>query len=259
MSTPRTPWGELPSGPPDRDAQPASLPGLPEYPRPPVGTEEGVAPERPHMTTADVRALRRERPARAGIGVRWLIAAAFALLLAWWWQRPAWPDRIRLPEPEQTAVEAEAIELRGATLRPLARFDISGVVVGRERYVLGRESTYAPFDVGLVWGVAAEPDMFRVIRYSQSARFLWWRARSPLPVSEDELNRAMANIHAIPATRQVRRRLAWLGQGDVVRMRGYLVELIGPDGWIWRSSMTRDDTGNGACEVMLVESVEHID
>jgi hypothetical protein len=32
-----------------------------------------------------------------------------------------------------------------------------------------------------------------------------------------------------------------------------LVEADGRDGWKWRSSLTRDDTGDGACELMWVE------
>ena len=39
-------------------------------------------------------------------------------------------------------------------------------------------------------------------------------------------------------------------------MRGYLVNVGGPDGFSWNTSLRRDDTGNGACEVFYVESVE---
>jgi len=37
-----------------------------------------------------------------------------------------------------------------------------------------------------------------------------------------------------------------------------LVEVKAQDGWTWRSSLSREDTGNGACELMLVEEVRLI-
>ena len=47
-----------------------------------------------------------------------------------------------------------------------------------------------------------------------------------------------------------------LRRGEFVAMRGYLVNVGGPDGFYWNTSLRRDDTGNGACEVFYVESVE---
>jgi hypothetical protein len=37
---------------------------------------------------------------------------------------------------------------------------------------------------------------------------------------------------------------------------GYLVEVRGRDGFRWRSSLTREDTGNGACELVWVEKLD---
>jgi len=31
----------------------------------------------------------------------------------------------------------------------------------------------------------------------------------------------------------------------------------GSDGWTWTSSLTRNDIGNGACELILVEKIYH--
>ena len=45
-------------------------------------------------------------------------------------------------------------------------------------------------------------------------------------------------------------------KGQVVALEGYLVKVISKDGWWWKSSLTRNDTGNGACEVIWVEEVE---
>jgi hypothetical protein len=42
-------------------------------------------------------------------------------------------------------------------------------------------------------------------------------------------------------------------RGEIVHMEGYLVRVDGPDGFQWASSLSRSDTGNGACELFWVE------
>jgi len=52
------------------------------------------------------------------------------------------------------------------------------------------------------------------------------------------------------------RRLKAVKPGDTVRIRGYLVQVEGKDGWRWRSSLTRDDTGGGACELIFIQELD---
>ena len=63
-------------------------------------------------------------------------------------------------------------------------------------------------------------------------------------------------MHMIPATAEVERRLLHVRSGQVVALTGYLVEVHGLDGFRWRSSLTREDTGNGACELVWVDKLE---
>lgn len=59
-------------------------------------------------------------------------------------------------------------------------------------------------------------------------------------------------MHMIPGNDAVARTLAGVRQGERVRIDGWLVEANASDGWRWRSSTRRDDTGGGACEVVYV-------
>ncbi|HYL70105.1 MAG TPA: hypothetical protein VEY89_02235, partial [Candidatus Dormibacteraeota bacterium] len=65
-----------------------------------------------------------------------------------------------------------------------------------------------------------------------------------------------ANTHVIPADAGIARQLARLRVGQVVHLSGSLVDATRDDGAWLRTSLTRSDTGAGACEVMLVEQVE---
>jgi hypothetical protein len=44
--------------------------------------------------------------------------------------------------------------------------------------------------------------------------------------------------------------------GAIVHFDGELVEAAARDGWTMRSSLTREDTGNGACELVWVEHLD---
>ena len=52
--------------------------------------------------------------------------------------------------------------------------------------------------------------------------------------------------------------LARVGEGDRVRVDGWLVQLDRPGGWRWRSSLTREDSGGGACELVYVCAVTRL-
>ena len=60
-------------------------------------------------------------------------------------------------------------------------------------------------------------------------------------------------MHMVPATPEIAARLRAVNRGDLIDLRGYLVEIAFPDGGEWRSSLTRTDSGNGACELVWVE------
>jgi hypothetical protein len=50
--------------------------------------------------------------------------------------------------------------------------------------------------------------------------------------------------------------------GDFVILKGYLVDVNfnkNHSDPIWRTSTSRDDSGNGACEILYVEEVKIID
>jgi hypothetical protein len=90
---------------------------------------------------------------------------------------------------------------------------------------------------------------------SQSARWYHYRWTGEPPLPPREIAESSANMHMIPADARVANTLHRIGKGDRIRIDGWLVEADAPDGWRWRSSLTREDVGNGACEVVYVCSI----
>ena len=194
---------------------------------------------------------------------RWLqVAIALSLLWGGWdWYRQR-PVRIHTPGaqvtqvPVQTRTETRVTRLGSYELTHLARFGAQALVLSREDYRLDRGATLSPTDLALGWGPMSDPAVLRQLQISQGNRFYFWRYQNQPPVPVDHIVRSSANMHMIPANDSVAQRLRQVRPGQVIFFEGYLVRANAPDGWSWTSSLTREDTGAGACELVLVEDLQ---
>ncbi len=167
------------------------------------------------------------------------------------------------PEPGVLAAEPPAqIELdhgaqlqRGdVTLTTRAHFDITARVLSRKDYSGGADAGLIPTDLALGWGRMSDSDVLAKIDISQSGRFYYWHVKE-FPIPRREIETSSANMHMIPASEDVKRQLEQVRQGELVHITGFLVDASRADGWRWNTSLTRDDTGAGACELIYVERV----
>lgn len=142
----------------------------------------------------------------------------------------------------------------GYSITPLEKFDFEARVLRTEHYSMDRESQLSPVDLALGWGPMSKSEVLDKVTITQSNRFYYWRVDEwPIPRREIEIN--SANMHMVPANAEVERTLRKIQSGQRVKFSGYLIEARGPDGWRWRSSLTREDTGAGACELVWVEKI----
>ena len=141
-------------------------------------------------------------------------------------------------------------------MRALATYDITALLLHKKRYYGGPSGELAPYDFAVGWGPMSDSAVLRHLTISQGNRFFFWEYKQQPPIPDDQINCHAANMHLIPSSGAVERAMWWASVGHVIRMTGYLVEARYP-GWNpWRSSLSRTDTGNGACELMWVESCE---
>ena len=142
-----------------------------------------------------------------------------------------------------------------ATLQPLAGFSVDARVLSRENYRLGREAELSPTDLALGWGRMGDEAVLSKLAISQAGRWYHYRWRGDPPIPPQEIIQSSANMHMIPSDRTVASALREVRPGQRVRIDGWLVQVDAKDGWHWRSSLTRHDTGGGACEVVYVCSI----
>lgn len=157
-------------------------------------------------------------------------------------------------EPRQNDARSAEFVHKGYTIAPLQTFDIEARVLGVKSYRTGREADLSPVDLALGWGRMSDSAVLEQVSISQGNRFYFWRVKE-FPIPREEIERSSANMHMIPADSGIERRLDQVREGQRVRIQGWLVEARGHDGWRWRSSLTRNDTGAGACEVIYVRDI----
>jgi hypothetical protein len=142
----------------------------------------------------------------------------------------------------------------GYRIIPLEKFDFDARVLRTEHYSMDREAQLAPVDLALGWGPMANPAVLQKVSISQSNRFYYWHV-DQFPIPRRDIETHSANMHMVPATAEVERTLKSLHAGQQIKISGYLIEARAPDGWRWKSSLTREDTGAGACELVWVERI----
>ncbi len=157
--------------------------------------------------------------------------------------------------PQQTPPQdTQLVTVGDYLLLPLAEFNLEARVLGRENYRFGREADLSPMDLALGWGEMSDSAILSRIEISQSNRFYFWRTER-FPIPRRQIETQSANMHLIPANDYVAGKMDEVQAGDLVHFSGQLVEARAEDGWRWRSSLTREDTGNGACELVLVKDL----
>jgi len=167
------------------------------------------------------------------------------------------PDGVMAPdEPVQREVYTSAIrDQNGYRIAPLASFDIRARVIMSERYRFGREADLSPVDLVLGWGAMSDSAVLKQLNFSQGGRYYRWWAKT-LPIPREVIETHSANMHMIPGSGTIARQLKSIRAGNMVHLKGYLVEVITKEGWRWRSSLSRNDTGGGSCELIWVESLD---
>jgi hypothetical protein len=167
-----------------------------------------------------------------------------------------WRGMPAAQDPLQSAEKLPApFTQDGYTITPLAGYKVTAVVLSRDRYRFDRGADFAPVDLALGWGPMSVAGVINELSISQSGRWYEYSCPGEPPLDPGLMQTHSANTHCLPADSDVRRRLLAVNRHDLVTMEGYLVEVTGTDGYRWRSSLSREDTRGGSCEVLWVTAV----
>jgi len=166
-------------------------------------------------------------------------------------------DPVQEPSPTQEKIRIK-LKAGFVDLVPVARYRIAAVVASKRKYTSGWGAEVMPFDLALVWGRLTDPDVAKNLQIKHdNTRLAWFRIKGEEPpVSFEYAMSHGSNNHLIPATGNLFRAIDRdVGVKDRVVIEGYLVNgegLIEGQTIQLKTSLTREDSDRGACEILYV-------
>ena len=111
-------------------------------------------------------------------------------------------------------------------------------------------------DLCVVWGSNVETGVYLDLNFHNDS-WTCWVSWPNAEVGQRFQKHELSNNHVLVDDESVRKVLMKSEPGDHIRLRGVLAEYSNPGSGFTRStSITRDDTGNGACETIYVTDFE---
>lgn len=156
--------------------------------------------------------------------------------------------------PAQQSTSQSGLTFNDYNISPQQTFAIQARVLSATHYSFDREADLAPVDLVLGWGPMSDEAILKDIKITQSNRFYHWHV-DEFFIPRSQIEKNSANMHMIPANKKVEKALKAVKEGQVVNITGFLVNASRSDGWNWKTSLSRDDTGAGACELVYVTTI----
>lgn len=166
---------------------------------------------------------------------------------------------VYIDEPiQKNLYPVETITIEGdrgpVELDLLATYKVDAVVKNIADYSADYTSQISPRDFALAWADINLPGIDKHVTYSQKNRWYYFTVVKNNKVDVHYVDRNSANTHLIPSNDRVAALIAEVEQDDFITMEGFLVNANFKDGY-WNTSLTREDTGDGSCEIMYVTSL----
>lgn len=186
-----------------------------------------------------------------------VLTVVIAGMINWWNTREIrhGPGVTAPTDPMQEMLDVpSSFDHLGYSIEPLASFNVHARVLGKERYRMDSSADLVPIDLALGWGPMSDESVLEQIDIRQSNRYFHWSV-DEFPIPRSEIEQHASNMHIIPANKEIGDRLSRLRVGQLVEFSGYLVAASRPGGWHFSSSLSRKDTGAGACELVWMEEL----
>jgi hypothetical protein len=113
-------------------------------------------------------------------------------------------------------------------------------------------------DLCVIWGSNVESGVYRDMEFNNGTWTCWFSWPNREVASRFDGSR-LSNNHLLIDDNAIKPALMQVEPGDHIRLKGMLVEYSNPgNGFRRGTSVTRTDTGNGACETIYVNEFEVI-
>lgn len=191
-----------------------------------------------------------------------LILIAVIALVYWIFRTPeiSHPPGILAPDPpnQQRISEKITWEKDSFQYRAMADFNLIGRVLSIRFYGNDDMSDFCPADLAMGWNRMSDQKVVDKISIKQQHRWYVWRTDN-FPIPRAEIESSSSNIHIIPANDEIEDKLNDVIRGNIISLKGKLVNINEKDNnFTYKTSLNREDTGGGACEILWLEELKII-
>jgi len=175
-------------------------------------------------------------------------------------------------EPIQTETEKPPFKVeRGGIIydiTPLFNYELYGLVVSEHNskswldYYHEEWKDFINFkDVCVVWGDNVETEVYQELKFHNGSFTCYIDSKSgadKTAVFQKFKDSALSNNHLLSENDIINQKIMRAEEGDQIYLKGYLVQYSQQDEFKRGSSVSRTDTGNGACETIYITDFEII-
>ena len=146
-----------------------------------------------------------------------------------------------------------------------ADLDARAVVLSRANYHIGEFASFSPTDLAIAWGELSDRSVYEQFKFSEmgsplAGRFVFPEirrgtemSRRPFAEVSNFLLMHLTHVHTIPADAAVAHKLSGIRPGQVVRLKGVLVDVVSPANGRYNTSLALFDYN---CEIMWVDAID---
>lgn len=203
-----------------------------------------------------------------------LLTISFLLLLLSFSKRNEFTSALQLlPELQQEPVQTPSTQAAFTTtfkeqpfeIIPKYNYELYGLVVsyrlhdsesGPMLHALNKDHINVA-DYCVVWGQSADPEILRHFDFN-NGQFSCQYSTKDRAAWEAFNHQQLSNNHLLAIDESIRDRIDEISIGDQILIKGWLAHYKNPAGYERGTSITRSDTGDGACETIMVNEVHII-
>lgn len=182
---------------------------------------------------------------------------------------PAYYQGFDLSAPEQTRTEREPFNVQNSGIdyhiEPVANYHLRGVVMSyhdsdqfSDIYHRKDWNDYLNIrDLCVIWGENVRNGVYLDMSFENTTWTCWATSREPSLGVHFHFDQ-LSNNHLLSPDPQMQQAIMGARPGDVIAFSGVLAQYSNRQGFYRGTSISRADTGNGACETVFIDDFQVI-
>lgn len=139
----------------------------------------------------------------------------------------------------------------------VATYTLTATILSKKEYNFDYQSKFSNYDIVFGWNKLMYPENYLDLKIKQNNRWYFWKIDSFDKLSRKEIETSSSNHHIIIKDKNIEKVIKNLDRHDVVLVSGYLVNVHNnEDNFVWKTSLTNLDVGDGACEIFYITSIK---